>query len=206
MAKAKEKQAKTAVQQFTMQTMHRKDLHDAPYNPRDIDDAARKKLKANLKRVGLLEPLVVNQRSGNVVSGHQRLALMDAIEGKSDYELDVAVVDLDEKTEKEQCAFMNNELAQGSFDVPKLADVLKVADFSLCGFDPDVVESMIPQWNRPEEPAPQTAETCDVILVFPDRDQSDRFMELIQLSKDEKYIGGELIAELVRRGKSVDHQ
>lgn len=72
--------------------------HEAPANPRTISDDARRKLRDNLKRVGLLQPLVWNRRSGNLVSGHQRLSQMDDLMGTANYHLTVAVVDLDDKT------------------------------------------------------------------------------------------------------------
>ena len=40
---------------------------------------ARKNLKANLKRVGLLGGIVWNEVTGNLVSGHQRISVIDDI-------------------------------------------------------------------------------------------------------------------------------
>lgn len=41
-------------------------------------------------------PLVWNRRTGILVSGHQRLKALDALEGTEDYELTVSVIDVDD--------------------------------------------------------------------------------------------------------------
>lgn len=101
----------------------RDQIREAPYNPRVIDDEAKKRLKAKLKdaKVGLLQPLVWNERTGTLVSGHQRLSILDSLEGCNDYLLEVAAVDLDEKTEREMVVFMNNPSAMGNWNIDQLA-------------------------------------------------------------------------------------
>lgn len=112
-------------QKFVVERWSRSKIQGAPYNPRVIDSHAKKKLEKNLKKVGLLETLVVNRKTGNLVSGHQRLACLDALEGNGEYFLDVAVVELSEQQEKEQNVFMNNPGAQGTWDAALLADLLR---------------------------------------------------------------------------------
>src|SRR4051812_18566168 len=87
-------------QRFTTERVHRRDLKNAPYNPRKIDEHARKKLKAIVKRDGLIQTLTWNKRTGNLVGGHQRISLIDELEGTDDYFLDVAAIDVDLKKEK----------------------------------------------------------------------------------------------------------
>jgi len=139
-----------------MMTLPRTRLRGAPYNPRQIDDNAKKKLKENIKKVGLIQPIIWNKRTGNIVAGHQRIAILDALSRNNpNYNLDVAVVDLDEKTEKEQVVFLNNELAMGSFDLPKLDVLLKEVDFSNCGFDKLDLQVMLPSFELPAGEAAQ---------------------------------------------------
>jgi hypothetical protein len=197
------KPSKTQFQQFEIVTMRRSDLKEAPFNPRDLDERSQKKLRDNLKKVGLLEPLIVNKRTGHVVGGHKRLESLDAIERSQDYSMEVALVDLDEKAEKEQLVFLNNELAMGAFDAPKLGELLKVADFRDCGFEPFEVESIVPNWQRPPEPEPVKQEDLDVVLVFKDRADNDAFMELINMTSTDKYIVGELIAALLDKAQGA---
>jgi ParB-like chromosome segregation protein Spo0J len=122
-------------QAFKMERLNRSVLVDAPYNPRTISDAAKKKLKANLKAVGLVAPITWNKTTGHILSGHQRLAILDSLAPSSDYDLDVAVVEMDEATEKAQNIFLNNFTAQGDFDDDKLEDLLAGIDADLAGFD-----------------------------------------------------------------------
>lgn len=121
-------------------TVLRSQINFAAYNPRTITDDARKKLKKNLQTVGLLGGVVWNKRTGNLVSGHQRVAAMDAVnryddDGSNDYEFRVEVVDFDEKTEKEQNLFMNNRNVQGQFDDDLLRKMLSEVDYSAAGYE-----------------------------------------------------------------------
>jgi len=127
----------TNVQKFIVERVDRKAIKNAPYNPRQIDDHARKKLNENLKKKGLLSPLVWNKRTGNLVSGHQRLSIIDAIEGSDDYEMDLSVVDLSSKDEKEQNIFFNNQSAMGTWDVDALGTMIteEDIDYKKAGFD-----------------------------------------------------------------------
>lgn len=112
-------------------------LQNAPYNPRKIDKRAREKLRKNLKTVGLVEALSWNEVTGHVLSGHQRLAQLDALEGSQDYMLDVNVVHMELAAERQQNAFMNNPSTQGDYDLTMLAALLKQEDFdaAAAGFD-----------------------------------------------------------------------
>ena len=129
------------VRQAEQITVRRSDIHAAPYNPRKITPEAAKLLKDNLKRVGLLGGIVWNRTTGNIVSGHQKVAQMDAINRydpsnpDTDYEFRVEVVDFDEKTEKEQNLFMNNRNAQGEYDDDLLRQMVAGIDYSYAGFD-----------------------------------------------------------------------
>lgn len=132
-----EEPRQTAVEKYEIMQIRRDQIKNAPYNPRVITAKAKELLKDNLKKVGLMGPISWNRRTGNILSGHQRLDSMDRIEGGSNYLLRVAAVDLDEKTEKEQNVFMNNPMAQGSFDVEKMGELFKLEDFDAyaAGFD-----------------------------------------------------------------------
>lgn len=108
-------------QRFDVEVVSRKELRDAPYNPRMIDDSARKRLKAGLQKHGLVQPVVWNKRTGNVVAGHQRLELLDTLEKSGDYDIQVAVIDVDDRDEKELNVQLNNPSMQGWWDTEKLA-------------------------------------------------------------------------------------
>jgi hypothetical protein len=113
-------------QKYAMGRIARSQILNAPYNPRVISDESREGLKKVLRHLGLLEPLVWNKRTGNLVSGHQRISLLDALEGTPDYSLDLAIVDLDEAQEREANVAFNNPAIQGVFDFDSL---LKMGEF-----------------------------------------------------------------------------
>ncbi len=106
----------------------RSQIKEAPYNPRVIGEGAEKRLRKMIKNMGLLGTLIWNERSGNLVSGHQRLKALDALEGypakKPDYDVRVTAVDLSDREEKEANVFMNNPSTQGEWDYEKLGGLM----------------------------------------------------------------------------------
>jgi hypothetical protein len=125
-------------QKFVPGRVHRRQIKNAPYNPRQIDEHARKKLFNKLKTRGLLASLTWNKRTGNLLSGHQRLSILDDLSKTGDdYTLDMDVVDLSEKEEKEENVFFNNPSAQGTFEVDKLGTMIAndEIDYRKAGFD-----------------------------------------------------------------------
>ena len=73
------------------------DLLTADYNPRTISDQALAGLGASIGRYGLVQPIIVNARTGRVVGGHQRLKVLQA---KGVEATDVLVIDVEEAEEK----------------------------------------------------------------------------------------------------------
>lgn len=119
----------------------RSQINLAGYNPRKIAPEAKRKLKENLSKMGLMGGLVWNENTGNLVSGHQRLSILDldknydAKTQENDYDVFVTKVNLSEKDEKTQNIFFNNQSAMGFFDEDKLHEIMKEVDFSeLTGF------------------------------------------------------------------------
>jgi hypothetical protein len=117
--------------------IHRSQVQNAPYNPRVMRDDARARLRKNVEERGMVTTFTWNRRTGNLVGGHQRLSVLDSIEGTKDYQLQVTVVDYDDKTEREQNLFMNNPLVHGDWDIERLQALFKDDDVSAehAGFD-----------------------------------------------------------------------
>lgn len=112
----------------------------ADYNPRILDDEAKKSLKRGIKKFGLVGGVTVNKRTGfTVVSGHQRLTVMDELQKynpetkENDYIVRVDVADVDEKMEKELNILLNNPNAQGRWDYEKLAQLIPDIDYKDAG-------------------------------------------------------------------------
>ena len=110
-------------QKFKMEVISRDQIQGADYNPRVISEDARKRLKKSLAKHGLVQPLVWNRRTGNLVSGHQRLSQLDQLERSRDYDLQVSVVDVDERVEKILNVQLNNLSMQGDWDMEKLNEL-----------------------------------------------------------------------------------
>lgn len=112
----------------------------ADYNPRYITEEAKKTLKRGIKKFGLVGGIIVNKRTGfTMVSGHQRLAVMDELQKydaktkENDYLLRVDVIDVDEKSEKELNVLMNNPNAQGYWDDEKMRQLIPDIDWKDAG-------------------------------------------------------------------------
>jgi DNA modification methylase len=92
--------------------MRLEDLDPAPYNPRTISKESMQGLSESLRRFGLVQPIVWNKRSKQIIGGHQRReALMD----HGAEEADVVVVDLDENDERALNITLNNPAVAGEF-------------------------------------------------------------------------------------------
>lgn len=124
-----------SLQQFKYGTVKRSQIKFADYNPRIIDESNQKKLVKAIRENGLIEPLVWNKRTGVLVGGHQRLTAADKIYRKKDYEVPVAIIDVDEKTEKKLNVQLNNPSMQGDWDLSELADLAKDVSFEDMGFN-----------------------------------------------------------------------
>lgn len=110
-------------QRFRVERVPRSMLKEAPYNPRIMDEHGHKLLNKSLKKSGLVETIVWNKRTGNVVGGHQRLSELDKLESGHEYSLDVAVIDVNETEEREINIKLNNQNMMGAYDVEKLASL-----------------------------------------------------------------------------------
>ena len=118
-------------------------LKGAPYNPRTIAPEALERLKASLQDLGNLSPITVNARTGNIVGGHQRVRLLQAL-GHRD--TDVWLVDLDETQEKAANLALNN--LAGEWDqaaLRKVIDELQASevDLRVTGFTEETLQGLI---------------------------------------------------------------
>lgn len=116
--------ALTRFERYELRQMVRRDLRGAPFNPRVLSARAKRLLRDNLSRIGLLEPPIYNLPTKYLIGGHQRLAILDSLEGHQDYRLTVAVTHLSDADAKAQMIFLNNPLAQGWWDLDRLAALL----------------------------------------------------------------------------------
>ena len=98
-------------------------LIPADYNPRvaltpDMPEFER--LKNSIETFGNVEPIVWNERTGHIVGGHQRLAVLQHLGYTS---AEVSVVDLDEKEEKLLNVALNK--IKGQWDYSRLEEIFQ---------------------------------------------------------------------------------
>lgn len=217
-------------QKFETVRIHRGQLKGADYNPRYISDAAKVKLRKILAKHGLVESLVWNKRTNNVVGGHQRISCLDALEGTDNYLLDVCQIDVDEKTEKELNIALNNQAAMGEFDLGKLESMYRDnnLDFESTGFDaadvyklfgdsplhaqPESVAKLAEQYRelraKHEALAKELGSRDDpnfyVVAVFQSWEHRKQFLDALGL-EDNRFVDGRfLTAKLGGNGEGPD--
>lgn len=159
---------------MNIKKMRLADLNPAPYNPRrelKPGDAEFEKLKRSIQTFGYVEPIVINERTGNtVISGHQRLNVLRHL---GETEADCVVVDMSLNDEKALNVAMNK--VGGEWDTAALTELLKSLsdsgfDVTLTGFDDveitdlfdeasEVVEDEPPEVNYDE---PTMTHTGDI--------------------------------------------
>lgn len=155
-------------------TLPLSELKPAPYNPRvrlRPGDARYRKLRRSVERFGLVEPLVWNRRTGNLVGGHQRYQILCDL---GHTEAPVSVVDLPPQQEKALNVVLNNREAQADWDLPQLTAVLEelaalpVPELAATGFDPAHLKTLqvelAPAAALPPE---ELAGSYEVVLKVP---------------------------------------
>lgn len=127
------------------QELNRSEINLADYNPRVISEEAKKSIKRGIKKFGLLGGVIVNRATGmTIVSGHQRVAVMDDLNKypENDYILRVDVIEVGEKEEKELNILLNNPNAQGSWDFDLLREIIPDIDYKIAGLTAEDLNSI----------------------------------------------------------------
>jgi len=136
-----------------IQTLEVNKINPAVYNPRkDLQpgDPEYDKLKKSILEFDMVEPLVWNKRTGNLVGGHQRLKVLSELGIEK---VEVSVVDLSEVKEKALNIALNK--IQGEWDFPRLKDLLEELDtgdidMEITGFDLKEIEDLMTQLHESE--------------------------------------------------------
>lgn len=126
------------LKQSETRIIKRSQINLNPINPKRHSDEKVKLQKKNLQKVGFLGGIVWNEKSGNLIDGHRRVKAMDLhykYDGTSitDYKVKVEVVNLDEKTEKEQLTYM--AVGNTKPDIDLIANYISDIDYTDVGLD-----------------------------------------------------------------------
>ena len=162
------------------------ELNAAQYNPRIALEPGMpewEKLKTSIEQFGNVEPVVWNRRTGNVVGGHQRLAVLKSMGYES---VPCSVVDLDEKEEKLLNIALNK--IKGQWDYKKLEEILS-------GYDYEVATA-----------SGFSAEEIAVILASNDGLDDDTDYGDWDDSEEETIVGGSYVVTLVFAGAELATQ
>ena len=152
--------------QMVLEVIPLTDINPAPYNPRlnlKPGDPDYEKLKKSILEFNMVEPLVYNKKSGNLVGGHQRLKVLQEL-GYT--EVEVSVVNLSDAKEKALNLALNK--ISGDWDYPLLKDLLEsldtgIIDMEITGFDLGEIEDLMTQFNPvPEDTQPRLDEKAKV--------------------------------------------
>lgn len=148
-------------------------LHEAAYNPRiELEPGMPEytKLQRDIEEFGLVEPLVWNEETGNVVGGHQRLRVLRDLGWT---EVPCEVVHLSLEDEKVLNIALNK--IKGEWDYEKLDEILnsyEVDEATLSGFTADELALSLEKLDDIEE---------DDIPEFEDEEDFTRGSYVIQL-------------------------
>lgn len=135
-----------ALQQSKTGTIKRSQINLNPINPKRHTEEAIKLQAKNFRKVGFLGGIVWNRLSGNLIDGHRRVYAMDAhykYDGtpETDYDIKVEVVEMDEKTEKEQLTYM--AVGNTRADVDLIAKYIGEIDYSSVGLGEKELEEIL---------------------------------------------------------------
>jgi len=123
-----------------------KDLKRADYNPRKTlgpEDIEYKKILKSIETFGYVEPIIVNKKDNTIISGHQRVTVLEDMGRK---QIDCIYVDLNKSKEKALNIALNK--ITGQWDEDKLKTLLselnnEFDDLMMAGFDQDEFDSMM---------------------------------------------------------------
>ena len=177
-----------------------KALKRAAYNPRKKlkeGDKEYEKIKSSIEAFGNVEPLVWNERTGNLVGGHQRMTVLQDL-GYT--EAEVVVVDLDDAQEKQLNVTLNK--VKGRWDFDKLTELLTgMPDASLTGFEKWEIEALNTDYDHIadlleddftdlKDPAEQKTFSMTFVLPMYEKESVDNFIASTANAK-------EILADLI---------
>jgi hypothetical protein len=150
-------------------------------NPRRISKKARAALATSVRRFGLVQPIVLNERTGRVVGGHQRL---DVLREQGVVEVDVAIGSWSDAEERVLNVALNNPNAQGEFtDVREfVAEALSV--LSLDDFETLQLGDLVLDRSSKTEQKRRDDKTLEYKLVITARDEAHQCELLERLEAD----------------------
>lgn len=100
------------------------DIHPDPSNPRSISKEALDGLRASIEEFGVVEQLVWNEQTGQIVGGHQRWVIIELLREKGVTAVPCSVVNLSPEGQMLLNLALNNLAIQGKF-TDDVSDLVK---------------------------------------------------------------------------------
>lgn len=118
-------------------------LNGAPYNPRKMPDEQMQRLMRGIEEFGVVDPIIVNQRTCLIVGGHQRVEAAKRLGLET-----VPVVHVNLDPERERALNLALNKISGEWDVDALKGILgelndAVLDLDLTGFSDDEIAALL---------------------------------------------------------------
>ena len=178
-------------------------LHER--NPRVISTENRKALKRGIRKFGMVGGIVVNKRTGHtLVSGHQRLSVMDELQKynpetrDNDYTIRVDLIDVEGKEEKELLILLNNPSAQGEWNYDTLREIIPDIDYKDAGLTEEDLDIIGVDFNfQTDEEEAITGELDD--LMEPVREERQAEVAQQQAERAEKVAHMKQVKEEVKQ-------
>lgn len=163
-----------------------KDIEVAKYNPRKKlkpGDKEYEALNTSISNFGCVVPLVYNEATKTLISGHQRLTVL---KNNGVEEVEVVIVNLPLSKEKALNIAMNK--LDGKWDFDKLDGLLSeiavnLGDVKLTGFDWDALGTMNTMdrasFFEGNNNKKVDRTKIDIIVTFSDKDKAVRFANIL---------------------------
>lgn len=178
------------------------DLKPAPYNPRTITDDSLNGLDVSIAEFGDLSGIVFNKRSGFLVTGHQRLQVLQDKHGAKlkivkgnivcpgGSTFPIRVVDWDEHKEKAANITANNPFITGHYTEQELEVIINELDDADLEFDIEQLRilELLPTEQTSPKPKPAASDNTVVQtayqLIIPCKDQKEQLKFHAELTKN----------------------
>lgn len=179
------------------------DIRPAPYNPREKlkpGDSEWEALNGSIERFDLVVPLIINKRTGFLISGHQRLEVLKA---RGEKEAEVVVLDISSDDERLLNIALNK--ISGDWDEEKLKDLfneIDIEDVEVTGFTNDELDVLFDLVDDESKKEPEPDDSDDgsdleraldeetefsIFLSFPTKEAAEAWLE--ERGVDETYEG-----------------
>ena len=130
-----------------------KKVKPAIYNPRTITEEELRRLTYNIEFYGIVDPIIINDVTGNIVGGHQRIKAVKSLGMK---QIPAVFVQVEKHKEMALNIALNNPNMQGKFEMSMLRDVIEIINtgefpMDVTGFDESELESIMTFEYEPDD-------------------------------------------------------